>query len=144
MGGFGGGLDGGIGGSIGGGLGSPTFTRSTLGGPTAAADTLFQEDFTAPTSGLGTTYMPPPDPAQDTFFTRFERTYCNIPIREGLRMTLSVNVTNLVFLIIFIVLYTFLILPVDEDNEHHYVWGMVLGTLTYILLSTVFRCYLGY
>lgn len=80
---------------------------------------------------------------EESFITRFERSYCSLSLRESVRLALQVNVTNLLTVIAFILLFTFVILPETDDGSQYYIWGIVLGTISYLFFVTIFRCYLG-
>lgn len=83
------------------------------------------------------------DIGNESLLTKFQRSYCSISLKEGVRLSLDINVTNLLLLIIFIVLFIFIILPESEDGDYHFIWGIVLGTASYFISSTFFRCLLN-
>lgn len=104
-----------------------------------ALDTDYPSSITPPSSSN----LPLLNVGEESFITRFERSYCSLPLRESVRLALQVNVTNLLTVIAFILLFTFVILPETDEGSQYYIWGIVLGTISYLFFVTIFRCYLG-
>ncbi len=80
---------------------------------------------------------------EDSFLTRFERSYCSLSLRESVRLALEINVPNLLTVIAFILFFTFIVLPETDDGSQYYLWGIALGCISYLFFVTIFKCYLG-
>jgi len=77
-----------------------------------------------------------------SWFTRIENKFCNQSVGESFKKLLTPSMVNALMFIVIYLLMVFLILP--SDNGYNWMWGFILGALSYLIFGALIRCYMGW
>lgn len=121
---------------------TPQVTPTTPGLFDKPGENLFS-GLREPTLDLTTDSMIDTDYGSVSWLTRIENKFCKISLSESVRRTLSLNAINLVILIVLVFSVTLFIVPYSDDESYNWMWGSIVGVVSYLLFSTLIRCILN-
>ena len=79
-----------------------------------------------------------------SWLDRLENQFCKISVGEALRRTFQVNLTNVLILLGLVLVMTFYIIPTSDGGCYNWLWGGIIGSVTYIVFSSLLRCMLNW